>query len=46
MRVNWIRISIATLLVTVCLAVSGCGEHAEPLDFDGPANIILPGLGR
>ncbi len=41
-RLSPIRFSILALIAAVCLAFAGCGEHAEPMDFDGPANWFAP----
>lgn len=41
-RISLIRVSIMALITAVCLAFAGCGEHAEPLDIDGPANWFAP----
>ncbi len=42
-RSSLIRITISILIATICLAFAGCGEHAEPLDLDGPLSWVNPG---
>jgi hypothetical protein len=42
--INLIRVSISILIATVCLALAGCGEHAEPIDMDGPLSSLTSGM--
>jgi len=41
-RISLIRVSIMALIAVVFVVLAGCGEHAEPLDIDGPANWFNP----
>jgi len=37
-RTKSLRIAFAALIAAVCFGLTGCGEHAEPLEFEVPGN--------
>jgi hypothetical protein len=37
-KIHIIRIAIVAVIAALGLSLTGCGEHAEPLEFEVPGN--------
>ena len=41
-RLNIIRIAFVAVIAAISFGLTGCGEHAEPLEFEIPGNQAGP----